>query len=301
MKIDVNHLLIFVAVADEMSFSKAADRLNIAQPWLSRQILKLETQLGFQVFVRTTRQVKLTQKGQRLLTRARLMAREVDATVSLSTILARENPQKLRIGVPFFALYVRERVRLFDMFSDANPGVKLEIFTGDLSQLRIDLMDGDLDGLFSAGPIDELDFDAVTLTEAKIEMVLSHSDPLTAKKIVSLSEVTGRNVTVFPRELNKGLYDEIFGMLSEHTGRFIEIRHFSYTSGMEAHNAFSLGPGWAPDGIGGGTRRPIANCSHTTKFQLLRRRNVHSELFERFWNMATDVSQGTARTQRSES
>ncbi|MBN9568766.1 MAG: LysR family transcriptional regulator [Alphaproteobacteria bacterium] len=290
MKVDVNQLLAFVAVADELSYRKAADRLNIAQPWLSRQIAKLEAQLGFQLFARTTRQVKLTLKGQRLLTRARLMAREVDATVSLANILARENPHKLRIGVPFFALYVHERVHLFDAFSDVYPEVKLEICTGDLSQLRIDLMDGDLDGLFSAGPIDEMDLDATTLVEARVEIILPPKDPLAAKSSVALDDVAGRSVTVFPRELNRGLYDQIFGMLTEHTGRFIEVRHFSYTSRLEAYDAISFAPAWSPNSIAGGIKRPIDNCTHTVKFQLLRRRNVHSELFEKFWGMAVRMA-----------
>ena len=57
---NLDRLIRFAVVAKEMSFSKAARRLNVDQPWLSRQIQQLEAQLGFALFVRSTRRVSLT-------------------------------------------------------------------------------------------------------------------------------------------------------------------------------------------------------------------------------------------------
>jgi len=71
MDLDVRSLRYFVAVAEELSFTRAADRLYLAQQAISRDIRRLEDQLGARLFVRTTRRVTLTADGQRLLDRAR--------------------------------------------------------------------------------------------------------------------------------------------------------------------------------------------------------------------------------------
>jgi len=69
--LDIRNLRAFVAVAEELSFTKAAVRLFIAQQAISRAVRQLEDQLGTPLFVRTTRQVRLTPEGERLLVRAR--------------------------------------------------------------------------------------------------------------------------------------------------------------------------------------------------------------------------------------
>ncbi len=291
MKIDVNQLLQFVAVANDLSFRKAADRLNLAQPWLSRQIGKLEAQLGFKLFIRTTRHVELTKRGERLLLRARMMWREVEATRSLAASLVREEPDKLRIGVPFFALYVRDRLRLFDAFHSKHPNIKLEICTGDQTQLRVDLMNGDLDCLFSTGPLDEAELEILTLSERKLEVALHRNDPLLQKSVITLADLSGRNAAVFPRYVNPGLYDELFGILEGLNVNAVEQTDFSYTSRLEDFKAISVVPGWSPQGLGNGTRRPILDCQQVSRFQLLKRRTVHSEAMEDFWEIARDISQ----------
>jgi epsilon-lactone hydrolase len=71
MQLELRHLRSFIAVAEELNFSRAAERLHIAQPALSAQIRTLEAQLGCELFVRTTRRVELTPPGEMLLQDAR--------------------------------------------------------------------------------------------------------------------------------------------------------------------------------------------------------------------------------------
>src|ERR687885_1492047 len=80
--IELRHLRAFVAVAEELNFGRAAERLYITQPALSRQIRALEQLLGCELLRRSTHRVELTVAGEALLDRVRPLLREVDATVS---------------------------------------------------------------------------------------------------------------------------------------------------------------------------------------------------------------------------
>src|SRR5918998_1254058 len=80
--IELRHLRAFVAVAEDLNFGRAADRLHISQPALSRQIRALERLLGCELLRRSTHRVELTIAGAALLDRVRPVLREVDATVA---------------------------------------------------------------------------------------------------------------------------------------------------------------------------------------------------------------------------
>jgi DNA-binding transcriptional LysR family regulator len=95
---ELRHLRYFVAVAEELHFTRAALRLNIAQPPLSQQIRALEEELGVQLFLRTRRSVALTDAGQALLERAREMLAAAQALPRQLQRVARGETGLLRIG-----------------------------------------------------------------------------------------------------------------------------------------------------------------------------------------------------------
>src|SRR6202000_1803176 len=95
---ELRHLRYFVAVAEELHFTRAALRLNIAQPPLSQQIRALEQQLGVQLFVRTRRSVALTDAGRTLLERSREMLAAAQALPQELQRVARGEVGLLRIG-----------------------------------------------------------------------------------------------------------------------------------------------------------------------------------------------------------
>ncbi len=86
--IELRHLRAFVAVAEELNFSRAAERLFVSQPALSRQIATLERLIGCELFRRTTRQVELTPSGDTLLVRAQRLLADVDQAVSATQEVA---------------------------------------------------------------------------------------------------------------------------------------------------------------------------------------------------------------------
>src|SRR4051812_17352373 len=95
---ELRHLRYFVAVAEELHFTRAALRLNIAQPPLSQQIRALEAELAVQLFVRTRRSVALTDAGHALLERSREMLAAAQALPLQLQRVARGEVGLLRIG-----------------------------------------------------------------------------------------------------------------------------------------------------------------------------------------------------------
>src|ERR1700748_1600022 len=96
---DLDRLIRYATVADELSFSRAAKKLGIDQPWLSRQIQQLEEQLGFPLLARTTRTVELTPDGELLLKGARELAEAADRARDLMRRLQKRHQEILVMGV----------------------------------------------------------------------------------------------------------------------------------------------------------------------------------------------------------
>ncbi len=96
--IELRHLRYFVAVAEELHFGRAAERLHLAQPPLSQQIRKLEELLGYPLFTRTSRSVSLTTAGEALLQRARRTLRNVQRDIDETRSIGRGDVGSLHIG-----------------------------------------------------------------------------------------------------------------------------------------------------------------------------------------------------------
>src|ERR671939_485288 len=98
MAFDFRALRYFVAVAEELHFSRAAERLYIAQPALSEQIKRLEGELGVELLRRTTRRVELTPAGEEFLRRARRILAEADAALADASRAARGETGSIRVA-----------------------------------------------------------------------------------------------------------------------------------------------------------------------------------------------------------
>ena len=95
---ELRHLRYFIAVAEELNFSRAAERLSLSQPPLSRQIRDLEDELNVKLFVRSHQEVKLTTVGRALLIRARELVREAELLRTRAHHLEREAYEELQLG-----------------------------------------------------------------------------------------------------------------------------------------------------------------------------------------------------------
>lgn len=105
MKLESRQLRYFIAVAEELHFGRAAERLHMSQPPLSQQIRQLEQQLGVQLFERTQRSVKITAVGEVLLAQARAILGKLDTAVELVHSAARGEAGLLRLGYTAASAY----------------------------------------------------------------------------------------------------------------------------------------------------------------------------------------------------
>jgi DNA-binding transcriptional LysR family regulator len=144
--VELRHLRYFVAIAEEQSFTRAAERLWIAQPGLSTQIRRLETELGVRLFERHTRGVELTQAGEVLLERARVALAAADAAQATGRDLEAGVVGSIRLGVANEARWGLTS-DVLQRFSRERPEVELTVVEAHGGTLWRDLRDGRLDAV----------------------------------------------------------------------------------------------------------------------------------------------------------
>ncbi|MBT2501437.1 LysR substrate-binding domain-containing protein [Curtobacterium sp. ISL-83] len=142
--VDLKHLRAFLAVADELHFGRAADRLRIAQPALSQQIRRTERELGVDLFVRTSRSVALTPAGRVLQGRARSLVELAERDLDEVVRVGRGEVGRLDVGFVVSALPLGpiERVQAFRA---RYPLVQVGLTEGYSSRLLARLLRGELD------------------------------------------------------------------------------------------------------------------------------------------------------------
>src|SRR6266567_1514875 len=171
MNIQIRHIRAFIAVADEKSFARAAERLNVSQPALSQTIIQFEETLGFPVFERTTRSVTLTQSGERLLARARTLNKDIDVFQGEARALQLALKNRLRVGymigtaVQFIPAIIRE-------FERIRPGASLHLQEFDFSDPTAGLRDGKVDCGIIRPPVDLDDIEIVAIAREKCVVCL---------------------------------------------------------------------------------------------------------------------------------
>jgi DNA-binding transcriptional LysR family regulator len=149
MNLEPNDLLLFARVADEGSFSRAAERLGMPKSTLSRRMAALETQLGERLLLRTTRKLTVTDFGNAVLSHAQQVTAEVEATLALTHHRQVEPSGRLRVSMPGdFASDVLGA--MLAEFVAKYPAISLEL---DLSPRRVDLIGENFDVAIRMGDL----------------------------------------------------------------------------------------------------------------------------------------------------
>ncbi|MDP9794565.1 DNA-binding transcriptional LysR family regulator [Catenuloplanes nepalensis] len=183
--LETRQLRYFVAVAEERHFGRAAERLGMAQPPLSRAIRDLERQLGVALLTRTTRQVTLTPAGETLLD---------DARVALDAVAAAEHRAR-RAGRSGLRLALKADFDggLLPAILDAYGG-PVDLLLGGPGDQERALREGRADVALLPGPYDPHGLDAEPLLSGPTVVALPAADPLTARATVRLADLAGRHL-----------------------------------------------------------------------------------------------------------
>jgi DNA-binding transcriptional LysR family regulator len=180
MDIELRHIRYFVAVAEELHFGRAARRLHLAQPPLSQQIRRLEEILGYPLFIRTSRQVKLTTAGELFLDRARSTLRKVHDDMEVARSAGRGELGFLTVGFIGSSMLTALPAML-GAYRRRHPRLNLQLREGYTSRVVEALIEGTVDVGFlrDAGPTDSLEVE--TLFSEPFVAVLPKHHPLVTK------------------------------------------------------------------------------------------------------------------------
>jgi len=207
---ELRHLRYFVAVGEEQHYGRAASRLRVAQPALSRQIQDLEEELGFKLFERLSRGVKLSEAGKLFLEDARRILQEVSEAAVRAGSVARGRSGALRVGFTENASWRGVVPESFRRFRELQPGAELQLRPAASWELLEAIRSGRLDaGFVNFMPKSDPELDQLLVARQHVELAAPKGHPLTKLKKLSLRDLVDAPFIWFPRWPNPGFYDRM--------------------------------------------------------------------------------------------
>lgn len=199
-----------MAVGDEQHYGRAALRLRVVQPALSRQIQDLEEEVGFKLFERLPRGVKLSPAGKLFLEDARRILQDVNEAAARAARVARGQSGTLRVGFSENASWrgvVPESLR---RFREIQPDAELQLqplpSLEQLEAIRSDRLDA---GFVLDMPKADPELERLRVAIQRIELAVPTGHPLTKLKELRLRDLTDASFVWFPRRASPALYDRL--------------------------------------------------------------------------------------------
>lgn len=294
---ELRHLRYFVAVAEELSFTRAAERLHIGQPPLSHQIQMLEAEVGAQLLERSKRWVRLTQAGKLFLDDARRVLALSEQAVQTARRAERGEAGELRVGFTFSTPLTPLFATVINRYRQRYPGVTLTL--QEMSTFaQIDaIADRRLD-LGLVRPPEQALPEAVTLTVLRrdpLVLVLPTAHPLASQPTLAISDLKGQPLVMYPKSAGTGIHPQVLRLCKE--------AGFVPTIAVEAGEASTIiGLVAAGSGISvlpssfeiirldGVCYRPLADPEANTALLLAQRRDDASPLVAAFVAVAQEVA-----------
>jgi DNA-binding transcriptional LysR family regulator len=207
--VELRRLRYFVAVAETLHFGRAAARLHMSQPPLSRQIQQLELEIGTVLFRRNKRRVELTEAGAHLLVEARRLLADAEMLGERVRKVASGDIGHLALGF-ISAVDYSVLPMLLSAYREAFPGVALDLRELTTDVQHLELSEGRIDAGMLLSPIEDDDLATLPLLREPLVVALPASDPLAKTRApFSLAALAPRGFVCFPRPMAPGLHDMI--------------------------------------------------------------------------------------------
>ena len=211
---DLRRLQYFLAVARERNFTRAAERLHIAQPALSRQVKLLEQELGVALLHRTTHEFELTEAGEFLLERGPALLSAADEL--WRGVRTYGTGERGGVTVAYGASASYETApRLLRALAERHPGIAMTTAVKSVEEIVAGVRDGSVDlGLVRCPPnVSELDARRVRMERQGVLLRRDHR--LASSSTVAVVDLADETVLLHPRDGNPGHYDAVLGLFRE--------------------------------------------------------------------------------------
>ncbi|WP_067435120.1 LysR substrate-binding domain-containing protein [Nocardioides jensenii] len=263
---ELRHLRYFVAVAEELHFGRAAERLHMAQPPLSQQIRQLEAELGVALFTRTTRQVALTPAGARYLDRTRAVLAAVEqAGVEAARV---DSGEVGRVSIGFigsatYSLLPQLARDLRAALPDVEVDVKGEMLTPDQV---VALRDGTIDIALMRTPVPHDDLEVLVVRRESLIVALPSHHPLAETESVQVRDLRDEPFVTYPSEHRSVLHDTVLALCQRAGFSPRKGVQVAETSTLVVFVAAGLGVALVPESVSalqlsGVTFRPLAETA----------------------------------------
>lgn len=238
--IEIRHLRYFLAVAQERNFTRAAERLNMAQPPLSRQIQQLESELGVTLFNRDSRPLSLTPGGALFREQALQVVQRMDEMQGMmKRFVAAERP---RFVVGFVPSIIYARLpRIIRGFREAAPGVDLSLVEMMSLEQIAALKEGRIDAGFGRVRFDDPALRREVLREERLIVAVPLGHRLLAgERPIALRDLADEPLIIYPREPRPSYADQVLSLFRDRglePGAIQEVRELQTAIGLVASYA----------------------------------------------------------------
>jgi DNA-binding transcriptional LysR family regulator len=211
---DFRHLRAFIAVAEESSVTKAAERLHISQPPLSRHIKQLEDELGITLFIRHRQGVTLTTAGQRLLEKARALASAAADFYESAGQTTRNDSNRVRLGIGWGLWETVNSIRLASARQFGNTTIEAtDVLCAE--HYNQQLQEGSLDVVFGRPYFETAALEAVPLYQEPMLAVLSADNPLASRPTLSIRDLANETLLLYDRHVSPYVYDKVLDVYAK--------------------------------------------------------------------------------------
>jgi LysR family transcriptional regulator, benzoate and cis,cis-muconate-responsive activator of ben and cat genes len=290
---ELRHLRYFVAVADELHFGRAAARLHISQPPLSQQIQQLETELGFELFVRTSRRVRLTDAGRAFRDEARAILERVGEATAAARRVAEGEAGALAVGFVASATYAL-LPRLYRRFRERHPDVALTLSELSTAEQVEALRAGQIQVGLARAPVGDDALAIEPLAEEPLIVALPTRHPLASSRTVALRALAREPFVLFPRQPRPGWIDVVQGACAAAGFRPAVAQEALELSTAVTLVAAGIGVTLVPASaqalrLAGVAYRPLRAPAPTTRLLALHRADEPRPVVARFLAVAREV------------
>lgn len=220
----------FLAVAEARSFTKAAEKLGMAQPRMSSRIRELESWLGYAVFDRSRRQITLTEEGEALVELARHFVNEAEHFRKRALAISEQKSTTLRIGCSLALSGLAERDRIIDLLTDRFPHLDVKIQTMKHPDLDNAIAEGVFDIGFTMDPLPPASspHDYLIIGRQNALILIPEEWPEAKDETFRLESLSGRSIATLPSVVSPDLCRKIYGGLEAAGLHVIEVPEISF-------------------------------------------------------------------------